>query len=284
MVKRKVEGLLKDDSTTLRRTRSSGPLLDTQLTLPPVKRTRKALHLVPSPNLSKCRESPKDNNTNKSMTDEDELDLLRLHEVQAQPLSKCRESPKDNDTNKSMTDGDELDLLRLHEVQAQPASPRCVTPTVEKGTGTPRQVMDAVVITTPKSTLMNPQKYSERTPDSPSPSRPRNMNKASPRRLPADYPLPSVKRLPRPLPSHLVPHLHSQKKAALHALQHPPLTIYEASPYMSVFNQLTELVNGTVQRHEGNSCLILGPRGSGKSRVSGLSFDGSTLTPANHYL
>ncbi|KAF8591405.1 hypothetical protein K439DRAFT_1327177 [Ramaria rubella] len=78
---------------------------------------------------------------------------------------------------------------------------------------------------------------------------------------------PTVPRLPRSLPPHLIPHLHSQKQAVLHALQHPPLSAYESSPYSLLHNQLTELIKGTTHRHEGNSCLILGPRGSGKSRL-----------------
>ena len=97
---------------------------------------------------------------------------------------------------------------------------------------------------------------------SPSPSL---SPRASPKPTLASQP---TKPLPRPLPSHLVPHLHSQKRAVLHALQHPPLTEHESSLYPEMFNQLVELVNGTTQRHEGNSCLVLGPRGSGKSRVS----------------
>jgi origin recognition complex subunit 4 len=31
--------------------------------------------------------------------------------------------------------------------------------------------------------------------------------------------------------------------------------------------QLSDLLIGTVTRGEGNSCLLLGPRGSGKTRV-----------------
>jgi origin recognition complex subunit 4 len=31
--------------------------------------------------------------------------------------------------------------------------------------------------------------------------------------------------------------------------------------------QLSDLLTGTVTRGEGNSCLVLGPRGSGKTRV-----------------
>ena len=36
------------------------------------------------------------------------------------------------------------------------------------------------------------------------------------------------------------------------------------------YQQLHNLVEGTVNRGEGNSCLLLGPKGSGKTSVSPL--------------
>ncbi|KIJ56687.1 hypothetical protein M422DRAFT_62634 [Sphaerobolus stellatus SS14] len=74
-------------------------------------------------------------------------------------------------------------------------------------------------------------------------------------------------RLPHSLPLHLAQSLNAQKTAVLKALQRPSLIEYEASPYPQVFSQLKDLVAGTIERHEGNSCLILGPRGSGKTRL-----------------
>ncbi|KAF8529034.1 origin recognition complex subunit 4 C-terminus-domain-containing protein [Hysterangium stoloniferum] len=72
---------------------------------------------------------------------------------------------------------------------------------------------------------------------------------------------------PKSLPSHLISHFHSQKQTLLHALQNPPLVKYEHSPYYAVHDLLAELLRGTMERNEGNSCLILGPRGSGKTRA-----------------
>lgn len=48
----------------------------------------------------------------------------------------------------------------------------------------------------------------------------------------------------------------------------------------STSQNLDELLSGTVERGEGNSCLLLGPRGTGKSMVSLLSFSlgGSKLS------
>jgi origin recognition complex subunit 4 len=73
---------------------------------------------------------------------------------------------------------------------------------------------------------------------------------------------------PKSLPSHLISHFHAQKRTLLHALQNPPLVEYEKSPYYSAHDILTELLKGTIERREGNSCLILGTRGCGKTRVS----------------
>lgn len=73
--------------------------------------------------------------------------------------------------------------------------------------------------------------------------------------------------LPLTLCTEFVPCLQAQKLAVLRTLQEPPLVVYESSTYPTVMKQLQELAIGTIERHEGNSCLILGPRGSGKSRV-----------------
>jgi hypothetical protein len=39
---------------------------------------------------------------------------------------------------------------------------------------------------------------------------------------------------------------------------------------IAAFQQLKDLLVGTVSRGEGNSCFVLGPRGSGKTTVSRL--------------
>jgi len=62
--------------------------------------------------------------------------------------------------------------------------------------------------------------------------------------------------------------LDAQKKEMLRALLNGPSNESTASTAEEVaLNQLSELLKGSVMRAEGNSCLILGPRGSGKSRV-----------------
>ncbi|KAG6899445.1 hypothetical protein C0993_010282 [Termitomyces sp. T159_Od127] len=79
---------------------------------------------------------------------------------------------------------------------------------------------------------------------------------------------------PRVLPNHLHTCLVAQKRAILQAIQQPPEIVNsgddeneDPSTNKVASKQLTDLLNGTINRGEGNSCLILGPRGSGKSRV-----------------
>ncbi|KAF8076418.1 origin recognition complex subunit 4 C-terminus-domain-containing protein [Lyophyllum atratum] len=90
--------------------------------------------------------------------------------------------------------------------------------------------------------------------------------------------LSSPTRLPRVLPRHLHTCLNAQKRAILQALQNPPELDddsdvdeggegEEPSTNSIAAQQLTSLLAGTVSRGEGNSCLVLGPRGSGKSRL-----------------
>ncbi|KAI0758059.1 origin recognition complex subunit 4 C-terminus-domain-containing protein [Fomes fomentarius] len=80
--------------------------------------------------------------------------------------------------------------------------------------------------------------------------------------------------LPHILPDHLRPLLDHQKRAILKSLQHPP-EIDEIELYgedypptnSAAYEQLTDLLTGSVVRGEGNSCLLIGPSGSGKTQM-----------------
>ncbi|KIK98042.1 hypothetical protein PAXRUDRAFT_824314 [Paxillus rubicundulus Ve08.2h10] len=79
--------------------------------------------------------------------------------------------------------------------------------------------------------------------------------------------------LPKALPPHLAPCLRSQKRSILGALHsHSVLSEDssdegEPSTNATAYTQLQDLLTGTVIRGEGNSCLLLGPRGSGKTTL-----------------
>jgi len=64
--------------------------------------------------------------------------------------------------------------------------------------------------------------------------------------------------------------LNLYKRGILKNLHSPdgiPSSLNQSSVNDTASKQLSDLINGTVTRAEGNSCLLLGPRGSGKSRV-----------------
>lgn len=78
--------------------------------------------------------------------------------------------------------------------------------------------------------------------------------------------------------------LYAQKRAILHALLHPNTAVFdredengEPSANTVALEQLKALLTGTLDRGEGNSCLLVGPRGSGKSRVSICASDISSV-------
>jgi len=87
----------------------------------------------------------------------------------------------------------------------------------------------------------------------------------------------SLDRLPATLPGNLQPCLNVQKRVILRAFQRLADVTCDfketgtedgETPANAVaFQQLTDLLAGTVARGEGNSCLVLGPRGSGKTSV-----------------
>ncbi|KAI0716033.1 AAA ATPase domain-containing protein [Cerioporus squamosus] len=80
--------------------------------------------------------------------------------------------------------------------------------------------------------------------------------------------------LPRDLPEDLHPLLERQKRAILRSLQQPPeideIEVYgEDYPPTNTlaYEQLRDLLTGSVVRGEGNSCLLIGPSGSGKTQM-----------------
>lgn len=129
------------------------------------------------------------------------------------------------------------------------------------------------------STLQPPQTPNRRTkqtdqlPNSPSKDK---LQSKSPTKnqLPCSMPQPAT-RIPRNLPPHLGACLRLQKRVMLAELQNCSMESDEdigLSPTNTVaFQQLKDLLAGTVSRGEGNSCFVLGPRGSGKTTVSRLS-------------
>jgi origin recognition complex subunit 4 len=153
---------------------------------------------------------------------------------------------------------------------------------------------------TPKHLTANPLV----NPASPTPTRPRVIRRSSPSppQSPTRKKAVSTKQIrsPRPLVQP-APHveewslshsssryppscLYAQKRAILSALFRPNTAVFdredeggEPSANIVALEQLKALLTGTLERGEGNSCLLIGPRGSGKSHVNICTPDTSAL-------
>ncbi|KAH8118304.1 origin recognition complex subunit 4 C-terminus-domain-containing protein [Phellopilus nigrolimitatus] len=84
------------------------------------------------------------------------------------------------------------------------------------------------------------------------------------------------KQFPKSLPVHLHQCLDAQKRAILDAFNDPPLLDTpnaddddedEPPVNTTALQQLTDLLEGSIVRNEGNSCIVIGPAGSGKTKV-----------------
>jgi origin recognition complex subunit 4 len=152
--------------------------------------------------------------------------------------------------------------------------PPAKTPTTT--TGVAYHVAEAAASPSRPSALQNvlpPQTSPNRTNQlSSTPSRDRLQSK-SPKKVqpPASRPQ-SPTRIPRNLPSHLGTCLSLQKRAMLLELRNCIMECDEDASLgptnTAASRQLKDLLAGTVTRGEGNSCFVLGPRGSGKTAVS----------------
>ena len=134
-------------------------------------------------------------------------------------------------------------------------------------------------------------------PSSPTPTRPKVIQRAppSPSRSPTSLKKSTANRMgpskllgqsaPRGTRSSIIQNssgygyspscLHAQKRSIFHALHDPKTAVFDQedengapSANAVALEQLKALFTGSLERGEGNSCLLIGPRGSGKSRVS----------------
>lgn len=260
-------------SPTRPRTRSGGPLLDTQPRTPR-KRTRLEVDVSPSkkPRVTKRRtasvehesSSLKENDGNIS-DDSDELSL---------PPAKSRAvTPYTTRSRRLFLESVEIQSpsRRVANISVcDETSPSRGRPRLKRKQSEPDDISIAAL------SLSTPSK-SKKSVDLDSPSKRTVVNSpiASPSKEFSPEAPTTPHKLPRTLPSYLYPCLNAQKRAILEALQNPPsLQIAEEQDVDDprandiASSQLADLLLGTVSRGEGNSCLLLGPRGSGKTRVS----------------
>jgi hypothetical protein len=89
----------------------------------------------------------------------------------------------------------------------------------------------------------------------------------------------SPSRLPRPLPSQFTAQFRAQKSAIFRALREPTVLSSQTAVVDEnasdkdldtaalAAKQLRSLLKGTTERGEGNSCMLIGPKSSGKTHV-----------------
>ena len=225
-------------------------------------------------------------------SDEEELDELLLSPSKrssARPVTPPPLGTPKATTPRFVLDCVEIRTPRLRPVNGSPAyaqpaeaagaPPRSSTPSPIKRIGPPRSrsklrpvepirpspedaahAAPAVSSAFPPST---PKKQSQtRTPTaSPSKQRPTTLQASPSRRSKGLDPI-------------LYPCLVAQQRAILRALHDVPDIAQEhnnededAPTNTIALEELSSLLRGTVLRGEGNSCLLIGPRGSGKTRV-----------------
>ena len=151
---------------------------------------------------------------------------------------------------------------RLHP---PPASPLFISKAVQLPS-TPSRVRPPF---TPRTSPPKLQQYPDYVSATPSK---RASRPSAPKKGRDPIALPSSVRLPNVLPAHLVSCLRLQKRVILDAIRSPMSSEdvddeSESSTNGTAYNQLRSLLHGTTTRGEGNSCLLLGPRGSGKTSV-----------------
>jgi len=212
-------------------------------------------------------------------------------EVHPKPPSGVHTSDREDDQSE-----DELSFLPNRKATNKKKSEKVST----KVPQLPRVFVEIVspAPRTPKQLTTNANAVAG--PASPTPTRSRVIRRTSPSLPPSITPtkVASAKRISpsKPLaqpalhaeesslshsPSRYPPScLYAQKRAILHALLRPNTAVFdredengEPSANTVALEQLKALLTGTLNRGEGNSCLLIGPRGSGKSRVSTCASD-----------
>ncbi|KAI0677190.1 origin recognition complex subunit 4 C-terminus-domain-containing protein [Trametes maxima] len=187
-------------------------------------------------------------------------------------------------TTPPLTGGTRLGTPRMVMHSVEITTPRRLLHTVRRDLGSPAPRVHVPPLGTPKLPpafpSASPQKRAAppsaarpRAPRSPSPEQSLALT-GSPRKQQLQLAAQHARDLPKVLPPHLHPFLDLQKRAILKALQRPPevdeIDVYgEDYPPTNnlAYEQLGDLLSGTVTRGEGNSCLLIGPSGSGKTQM-----------------
>lgn len=229
---------------------------------------------------------------------EDELLLKSPRNATPRPSTPPKRTTIAHGTPRMVLDAVEVPTpsKRMREIQnliaSRPGSPNKPAASPVKPFP-PRAVTPTRPLTTPKASptritrtrLAEPEEDDELVvapPLSPTRALPATPAKSPNKGKAVAIPQASPSRLPRVLPPELCLCLEAQKRAILKALQELSVLPDESatpeadddeedvqpSTNALAYEQLTSLLKGTVERGEGNSCMVIGPRGSGKTQVS----------------
>lgn len=164
--------------------------------------------------------------------------------------------------------------LRASAARASPTThlkfnaPVPSTPSRNTHLGAPSPLFP-VKVRPPFTPRVSPSKLLHHPNDAPATPSKRASRPSSPKKAGDLTTFPSPVKLPGVLPAHLAPCLRLQRRAILDAIRSSASSGDEgdSSTNVTAYTQLHSLLHGTTTRGEGNSCLLLGPRGSGKTSV-----------------
>lgn len=268
-----------EPTATRRRTRStvaSSPLLS-----PSRNPKSRGVHTSPStPPASVVFSTPTGNNSDKRLTRSQSKASAVVH---SKPPSGVLSSEQEDDDRY-----EDESLLRKVNTRDRPRTvsskvsrlPRVFVEIVSPAPRTPKHLTSKVAAS-PASPTPTRSRVVRKYSPSPSlsqtsPTKAVTPKRTRPLRMLVQRPALHAKQSSPPhSPSRYPPScLHAQKRAILHALHYPKTVVFdkvdengEPSANAVALEQLTAPLTGTLERGEGNSCLLIGPRGSGKSRV-----------------
>jgi origin recognition complex subunit 4 len=288
--KRKVSDTHNVDEPIATRRRTRSKAASSPISSPPRNPLSRVVHASPSTARSPARtppdsaafSTPTKKNSDKRLTRSQSKASAVVHSKP--PPSGVRSSERKDDDRSE----DEL-LLGKVAIRKRPETvsskvsrlPRVFVEIVSPAPRTPKH-LTAKAVAGPSSPTPNRSRVVQKFSLSPPPSRTSPTKATTTKRMRPSRPL--VQQPARQAGQSSPPHspsryppscLHAQKRAILHALQYPKTAVFdegdencEPSANAVALEQLRALLTGTLERGEGNSCLLIGPRGSGKSRVS----------------
>ncbi len=288
--KRKASYTQNGDEPTPTRRRTRSTVANSPLSSPSRNTTSRGVHASPSTVRSPAPKPPPESATVSTPTRKNSDKFLTRSQskayaaVHSRPPSGALSVEREDDDR-----SEDEQLLRKVATRKRSGTvpstvsrlPRVFVEIVSPAPRSPKR-LTAKVVASPASPTPNRSRVIRKVSPSPPPSQPSPRKAAITKRTRPSRPQvqqPSLHAGQSTLahcPSRFPPScLHAQKRAILHALHYPKTAVFDKvdenggpSANAVTLEELRALLTGTLERGEGNSCLLIGPRGSGKSLVS----------------